>query len=44
MKRELTWGEINSQCFLGDKRGWRYNGRHKNVYIQNKEMCTAKMN
>ena len=23
---ELTWGEIPSRHFRGDKRGWRYNG------------------
>ena len=23
---ELTWGEIRSWLFHGDKRGWRYNG------------------
>ena len=27
---ELTWGEIPSRHFRGDKRGWRYNGGQYN--------------
>ena len=28
-KRVLAWVEIRSECYLGDKRGWRYKEWHK---------------